>query len=284
MYRNASRFGAATPAFLLLVGLTSVAAVKAQPSTAQSAPAQPDTLKFEVASVKLSMDQRTMSIRPMPGGRLVATAPLKLLMINAYGLQRSRILGGPDWINNDRYDIEAKAGENANRAQLMAMLQHLLEDRFRLRVHSETRETPVYYLVVDKGGHRLASPEKSECSSADPPPPPGRSDPASAPCGQMRILPSTSGVRMEGDRVPLGELIRVLAVAVDRPVLDKTNLPGLFDIQLRFIDEPPGAPPSDSPGPTVFAALREQLGLRLEPSKGPVEFLVVDHVEHATAN
>jgi uncharacterized protein (TIGR03435 family) len=272
------------PAFLLLVGLGGLAAVKAQPSVTQSAAPQPDTMKFEVTSIKPSMDQRTMSVRPMPGGRLVATAPLKLLMMYAYGLQRSRILGGPDWINYDRYDIEAKAAENANRAQLMAMLQDLLEDRFRLRVHRETRETPVYYLVVDKGGHRLASPQNSECSSADSPPPSGRSDSASAPCGQMRILPFTSGARMEGDRVPVGELIRVLAVAVDRPVLDKTSLTGLFDIRLRFIDEPPGAPPPDSLGPTVFAALREQLGLRLEPSKGPVEFLVVDHVEHPTAN
>jgi uncharacterized protein (TIGR03435 family) len=89
---------------------------------------------------------------------------------------------------------------------------------------------------------------------------------------------------MEGSRVPISELVRVLAVAARQPVLDRTALSGLFDIRLQFIDEPPGAPPSESPGPSVFAAVQEQLGLKLESAKGPVEFLVIDHVERPTAN
>jgi hypothetical protein len=95
-------------------------------------------LKFEVASVKPSAEQ-TMSIRLMPGGRLVATAPLKLLIMNAYGLQYSRVIGGRDWINDDRFEIQAKAGQDASRAQMMAMLQNLLEDRFGMKVHRENR-------------------------------------------------------------------------------------------------------------------------------------------------
>jgi uncharacterized protein (TIGR03435 family) len=104
-------------------------------------------------------------------------------------------------------------------------------------------------------------------------------------CGQMRIVPSPAGVRMEGDRAPIAELVRVLAVGVtDRPVLDRTELSGLFDIRLHFIEERPGAQASDLSGPTMFIAVQEQLGLKLQASKGPVEFLIVDHVEHPTPN
>jgi len=225
-----------------------------------------------------------MAVRPMPGGRLVATAPVKLLIMNAYGLQHSEIMGGPDWINSDRYEIDAKAEDNANRGRLMLMLQSLLEDRFQIRAHRETRETPVYALVVDKKGPRLAPPKEIACPDADTPAPPSRSGAAAPPCGQMRISASPSGVRMEGSRVPVSELVRLLAVVLNQPILDRTNLGGTFDILLQFIDEVPGGPLSDSPGPTVFMALQEQLGLKLESAKGPVEFLVIDHVERPTAN
>jgi uncharacterized protein (TIGR03435 family) len=242
-------------------------------------------LKFEVASVKPSTDQ-TMSIRLMPGGRLVATAPLKLLIMNAYGLQYSRVIGGRDWINDDRFEIQAKAGQDASRAQIMAMLQNLLEDRFGMKVHRENRETPVYDLVIDKGGSKLAPTKINECPPSDTVTPSAQPNAgASVACGQMRIVPSPAGVRMEGDRAPMAELVRVLAVGVtDRPVLDRTELSGLFDIRLHFIEERPGAQASDLSGPTMFIAVQEQLGLKLQASKGPVEFLIVDHVEHPTPN
>jgi uncharacterized protein (TIGR03435 family) len=242
-------------------------------------------LEFEVASVKPSTEQ-TMSIRPMPGGRLVATAPLKLLIMNAYGLQYSRVIGGPQWINEDRFAIQAKAAQDANRAQLMTMLQSLLEDRFRMKVHRENRETPVYDLVVDKGGSKLAPTKVSACPPSDTVTPSAQPDAgAPAPCGQMRIVPSASGVRMEGDRAPIAELVRVLAVGLpDRPVVDRTNLTGLFDIRLHFMEERPSASASDLSGPTMFVALQEQLGLKLESSKAPMEFLIIDRVEHPTAN
>jgi uncharacterized protein (TIGR03435 family) len=242
-------------------------------------------LKFEVASVKPSME-KAMSVRVMPGGRLVATAPLKLLIMKAYGLQYARVIGGPEWINDDRFEIQAKPGQDANPAQVMTMLQNLLEDRFWMKVHRENREVPVYDLVVDKGRSKLAPTKISECPPSDTLTPAAQPDPASpAPCGQMRIVPSASGVRMEGDRVPIAELVRVLGVGLpDRPVLDRTNLTGLFDIRLHFIEERPGAPDSDLSGPTMFVAVQEQLGLKLESSKGPVEFLIIDHVEHPTPN
>ena len=242
-------------------------------------------LKFEVASVKPSME-KTMSVRVMPGARLVATASLKLLIMKAYGLQYARVIGGPEWINDDRFEIQAKAAQDTNPAQVMTMRQNLLEERFRMRMHRENREVPVYDLVVDKGGAKLAPTKIRECPPSDTLTPPAQPDAAApAPCGQMRIVPSASGVRMEGDHVPITELIRVMGVGLpDRPVLDRTNLAGLFDIRLHFIEERPGAPDSDSSGPTMFMAVQEQLGLKLESSKGPVEFLIIDHVEHPTAN
>jgi uncharacterized protein (TIGR03435 family) len=145
--------------------------------------AQSQQLKFEVASVKSSTEP-TMSIRVMPGGRVVATAPLKLLIMKAYGLQYSRIIGGPEWINADRFEIQAKAGQDANPAQAMTMLQSLLEDRFRMKVRRENRETPVYDLVVDKGGSKLAPTKVSECPPSDTLTPSAQPDAAApATCG-----------------------------------------------------------------------------------------------------
>lgn len=242
-------------------------------ASAQSQPTERP--KFEVASVKLLADRSPMAVRPMPGGRLAATAPVKLLIMNAYGFQYSEIVGGPGWIDADSYEIDAKAADSADRARVMLMLQSLLEDRFQMKVHRETRETPVYALVVDKNGAKLAVTKKADCPATEV---------AGPPCGQMRILPSPAAVRMEGDRAAISELVRVLAVAARRPVLDRTALSGLYDIRLQFVDEPPDAPPSDAAGLSIFAALQEQLGLKLESTKGPVEFLVIDHVERPTVN
>jgi uncharacterized protein (TIGR03435 family) len=167
--------------------------------------------------------------------------------MKAYGLQYARVIGGPEWINDDRFEIQAKPAKDANPAQVMTMLQNLMEERFRMKVHRENREVPVYDLVVDKGGAKLAPTKIRECPPSDTLTLSAQPDAAApAPCGQMRIVPSASGVRMEGDRVPITELVRVLGVGLpDRPVLDRTNLTGLFDIRLHFIEERPGAPDSD---------------------------------------
>src|ERR1017187_2061829 len=103
--------------------------------------------------------------------------------------------------------------KSTRRPRVMLTLQSLLEDRFQMRVHRETRETPVYVLVVDKNGPKLAAPKQGECPTTEA---------AAPPCGQMRISPSPAGVRMEGSRVPISELVRVLAVAAGQPVLDRT--------------------------------------------------------------
>ena len=112
-------------------------------------PAAP--LKFEVASVKPSTEQRFKMVRPLPG-RLTADAPVQLLMQNAYGVQPFQIAGGPDWVNSEHYQIEAKADGKASRDQILLMLQALLEDRFQLKIHRETRQLPVYALAISKSG------------------------------------------------------------------------------------------------------------------------------------
>jgi uncharacterized protein (TIGR03435 family) len=149
------------------------------------------------------------------------------------------------------------------------MLQSLLEDRFQLAVHRETRETQAFALTVGKRGMKLAAADQRKCP---------------APCGRMRISGSAAGVHMEGNQVPVSELVRVLAVSLDRPVLDKTNLAGLFDIRLDFADEVGGTSPQELPGAPVFVALQEQLGLKLEAAKAKISVLVIDRIERPTDN
>ncbi|HKA00748.1 MAG TPA: M56 family metallopeptidase [Candidatus Solibacter sp.] len=254
--------------------------------------------QFEVATVKLVPASGPQRIRPMPG-RLIAEASVRLLMQNAYALQPFQIAGGPDWIASERYSIEAKADGNASREQIFLMLQSLLEDRFRLNYHREERELPVWHLTVAKSGSKLPAPREGNCiapSSAAPAEwgggrmaPPGQVPGAPPPCGSVRIGLEAAGARMQGGNVLMAELARMLSLALGRTVVDKTGYTKSFDLQLDFLPDavttampapPPGSDISErSNAPSILVALREQLGLRLESAKGPVEVLVIDHIE-----
>jgi uncharacterized protein (TIGR03435 family) len=241
-----------------------------------------DRPRFDVASIKPSGEQRMMYVRPMPGGRLIASAPLRLIVMNAYGMQYSQIVGAPDWLSSERFSIDAKAEGNPTREQVMLMLQTLLEERFQLKAHRESRELPIYALVAAKNGPKLPAPKEGACASPDAS---GRPDSTLPPCGQVRISMSPAGVVMEGGRAPMSELARVLAIPLDRPVVNRTGLAGLFDIHLQFTDDGHGAtPPADAVNPSIFTALQEQLGLKLESTKGPIDVLVIDRVARPTAN
>jgi bla regulator protein BlaR1 len=279
--------GALVIAAPVFIGMMNPSAIRAQPAASAK-------LKFEAASVKPTQEQR-INISPLPGGRLKATSPVLLLIVNAYNLAPFQISGGPDWIKSDRYDIEAKADGDATRAQVLAMLQSLLEERFRLKSHRETRELPVYTLIAAKGGPKLPPPKEGGCVSPDPSAPPTESP--LAPCGQIRIRMGASGNRMQGGQVPMPELTRVLAMVMGRTVIDKTGLTGTFDIDMDFVSDlataglpgragsaDPTPSPADSAAPNILVAIQEKLGLKLESSKGPVEVLVIDHVEKPTAN
>jgi uncharacterized protein (TIGR03435 family) len=188
-----------------------------------------------------------------------------------------QIIGGPEWIDKDRFDIEARVKGNVQSVpteQLRLMLQALLEERFRLRAHRETREVPVYNLIVVKGG-----PKKS----ADQTPTEPRNsiitidtDAApSLPRGALHMRRTPTGTILSGTSVELSQLIFLLQLqSYERIIFDKTNFKGLMDIQLRFTEYPESK---------LFTAI-EDLGLKLEPVIGPVEHVVIDSVQKPAEN
>jgi uncharacterized protein (TIGR03435 family) len=260
---------------------------------------------FEVASVKENRSGDSRSpLRTQPGGRFVATnALLKFLIAEAFlGPQpvhlSSRILGGPDWINSARYDITAKAAlefqpsPDGPPRELLLMLRSLLQERFKVRTHYETRELPIYELVLARADGALGPKLRQSAANCDGPPPP-RQPGEPPPCGGMR-----GPARILAGGIPMRQLVMMLtailavgppAGADGRLVVDKTGLSGRFAFDLAWTPEqipdaapPPGVPPIDANGPSFFTALQEQLGLKLQPARGPVEVLVIDSVERPT--
>jgi uncharacterized protein (TIGR03435 family) len=241
---------------------------------------------FEAASVKLDKsDSGIVAIRPMVGGRFsAANVNLKLLISIAYGVRNSDISGGPGWIGSTAFDIEAKANGNPDRKQIRLMLQSLLEDRFKLAVRKESKDLSVYVLTVAKNGARLPEAREGNCVVFDsdkplPLPAPGQTLPV--PCGAFRMMPHDGGRRLEAGAVSMPELAAALTQLLDRPVVDKTAILETFDVHLDWI---PGLPRDDVSGPSLLTAVQEQLGLKLESRKSPVETVVIDHVEKPDAN
>jgi len=237
------------------------------------APAPP---RFEVASVKPSEDHGQMYVRVLPGGRLLANAPARLLLMNAYGIQFSQLSGVSDWLTSETWSIDARAEGNPSRGEMMSMLQSLLEERFHLKVRHESREMSIFALTVARNGPKLTAPKDGGCATSDAGPPP---------CGRVQISMSSQGVLMEGRSAGMTELARVLAIPLGRSVADRTGLTGTYDIHLQFIDDgSAGNPPAESADSGIFTAIQEQLGLKLVPAKGPVDVLVIDHIERPGAN
>jgi uncharacterized protein (TIGR03435 family) len=223
---------------------------------------------FEVASVKLTPTENAGNFQPSitlfpPGGSFRKTnTTLKMLVQLAYSVQEYQVSGGPSWVNFDRYDVEAKSERSANRDEVLRMIQTLLADRFQLKLHRETNEGPIYELALGRNGSKLSSVPDS--SSAD-----------------VRIGRYTG-------RRSMAQLAQYLGSIVGRPVVDRTGLTGIFDIRLEFTPElvpiGPNGPIVDPNGPSIFTALQEQLGLRLESGKGPVETVVIEGAEKPQPN
>jgi len=202
-----------------------------------------------------------------------------------------RVLGGPDWLRSDRYIIDAKPEESQSQGMMMGpMLQTLLEDRFKLKVHRESREVPVYALTVAKNGPRLSPFQKGSCTPVE-----FGTVPRPRPADACRVMVGRGTLTAQGSTV--SALSKLLFLVMDRPVLDKTGISGLFDFHLEFVSDehtpyldPKGDPafpadtPADDPGPSIFAVLQKQYGLKLEPTKGPRDFLVIDHAERPSEN
>lgn len=238
--------------------------------------AQQPTARFEVASVKPNNTGAEPSMNLPPRGSVaIVSVPLENVIVNAYGIPAFRVLDAPDWIRRERFDISAKIPDDAAAGPL-SMLQSLLEERFKLRVHRETREQPIYTLVVARSdgrrGPRL-KPSSADCGSAPAFPP-------TAQCGALFGV-GPAGGRIISRGQPLARVISALSMAVSRGVVDRTGFQGPFDVELEWSSDV-GASATNSNTPNIFTALQEQLGLRLEPSRGPVEVLVIESVERPT--
>jgi uncharacterized protein (TIGR03435 family) len=275
----------------ITVGLVPVfaGALTMQSQAQQSSPA--DRPRFEVASIKRTPEVTGpgADFTDMPGGRFHArNNAVSNLIGNAYGeIPHYLIANMPDWVISDRYDVEAKAADpTANGRQMMVMLQTLLEERFKLRWHRETREGPVYVLSVARGGHKLRA-SKNCVAERDPakplpPPPPGRTQ---ALCGNNWLHGGGPGMIWSAFSIDMDQVADTLGNFTGRKVMNKTGVTGLFDIDLELPRLQPLAGVDLAPPDTdAFTVLREQLGLVLEPGKGPLEYFVIDSIARPTGN
>jgi uncharacterized protein (TIGR03435 family) len=292
-----------TPLFELRRGLAGAQGAKAD-SPVNGAGTTAQGLKFEVASIKpcepvagVDFDRRGgrgaagPAQAAEPAGASVSTGrlflhceTLEVLIAQAYFGEASRhsyVTGGATWIKSDRYDIEAKAEGAPSDAVLRGpMLRALLEDRFKLTLHRETRDMPVYALTRAQSGSKLSPLPEGSCPPAKGPTPAGatgKADPHG--CGTISVRYDPSGNQLDAHGMTIGEFVTILGgyAGLDRPVVDKTALTGVFDFHLRYVRD--SAPVEADAGPSIFRAVQEQLGLRLEAGKAPGEFLVIDHVE-----
>ncbi len=258
------------------------------------------TTEFEVASIKptSNADGRAL-LQATPGQLAMTNLVLRRIILIAYNIQDDQLAGGPDWIDSADYDIQAKADGSPSVQQMEGpMLRSLLQERFKLTLHRETRQLPVYKLSVARNGPRLQPTKEGGCIpyATDAAPPiatTGELHPNY--CGLHTVVNGLNRA-LDGRGVTMpalaSSLSRAYTAALGRNVVDGTELAGGYDIHLEWaLDRPSAVPdnagnptPSDLQGPSIFTALQEQLGLRLEPTRGPVEVVVIDHIEKPSEN
>ena len=255
--------GAGLAVFVTLVALS--------PSMAQNPAATTATAAFEVASVRrnTSGDLRQTWDQSPSGQVTLINMTLRDLVRDAYGVRDQQLAGGPEWFDRDHFDVRAKAPVNASGPQVDAMKRGLLAERFRLAVHWEQRELPVYELVLAHEDGRLGPGLRPRPDCA-----PGEvRETGDAPCGGILLGPGRVIVRGQG----------LPGFARDRIVIDKTGLTGNFDVDLEYTPAPgefPAiGPPPPADAPSLPTALEEQLGLRLRPARAMVDVLVVDSAQ-----
>ena len=230
--------------------------------------------EFEVASVKRNLSESRPWLVPPVGGRFTATNVTLRLLIGVGWPQK--VSGGPSWVVTDGYDVSAVAPKpNLSRDEFSLMMQNLLKDRFALRVHTETHEARVYVLLPAKNGLKLPDAKPEPCLHGWKPP---DADPQAG-CGGMNVTSDS----ITNEKISMQWLASVLGGVLGRPVLDRTGFTGSFKVDLEFAPLAPGSD-TDSTRPSIFAALEEQLGLRLESRKGTEEVLIIDHVERPSEN
>ncbi len=282
----------------IVFGLLHATPSRAQPqATAATSPV------YDVASIKPNKSGTNM-VRLMftPDGLSATNGTLQMLINAAYSVENNQISGAPNWLNSEKYDIEAKMdtstadelrklGEDERRVERQRMLQALLADRFKLTIHRETKELPIYALVVAKDGAKF-----QEAKPGDTYPNGIKGPDGHAGAGMMFM--GREGLTAQG--LPIADLVRHLSRQLGRTVVDKTGLTGKYDFTLKWAPDERQAPmfkgtegsqpgtggtsAPESSGPSIFTAIQEQLGLKLESEKGPVDILVIDHVERPSEN
>jgi uncharacterized protein (TIGR03435 family) len=245
--------------------------------------------EFEAVSIKPDKSgESAESIHPAPGGRFTATnVTAKRLIEWAYGVRSFQLSGEPGWVDSERFDVAAKADGNPRydflQPKLETMFRAVLADRFQLAVHTVTKELPIYSLVVGKNGPKIRAAEEGDCPEVPNP---------QSPC---RYLRTNKFGQLNALRAPAGALALVLVPFTGRMVIDKTGLKGSFTYTLDWtkylqpvqVGNDPVTPTIFDPAslePAIAEALEQQLGLKLEPGKGPVDTLVIDHVERPSEN
>jgi uncharacterized protein (TIGR03435 family) len=228
---------------------------------------------FEVASIKrdpFNGQQGNIGLR-ISGNRLIFEHQgLAAMVVFAYGIEDFQLSGGPAWVNArpmdpDAYQLTAKAEGDTipTKEQLQQMLQALLADRFQLKIHREAKDMPAYELVIAKNGHKLK-------------------DATTDPDAHTLWNSGRAAEHYSGKKVSMTDLVFLLRTQSRRPVIDKTGLTGKYDFELEWSAGDP--PPPDAPGPSIFTAVQEQLGLKLESVKASFPTVVIDHAERPSEN
>lgn len=279
----------------IALGVGSAGQIESQLQTRTAAVSAP-SYEYDVVSIKQNKNTDPKHyVVNFPGDGISAeNIPLRLLVQYAFGFNDStRFSQMPSWVDTERYDIEAKV-EPALRETLaklsreerapirQQMIQALLADRMRFAFHRETKEVQTYSLTVEKGGPKFQASK------------PTADDPNLRRGGRWAVTNHDGLVTLTGERIEIVSLIRMLTLQSHRPVIDKTTgLAGKYDMTIRFVPEdgqvetPGGPTPLEAPdplGPDLVSAVRDQLGLKLQLGKGPVEIIVIDHIERPSGN
>jgi len=253
------------PLHSVAIGLLASSLIYPLDSRAQTRDAVVPGPAFEVASVKHrpNFDPQVRSdIRFDPGMLTVSNFRIDGLIINAFGVPTFRISGLPKWANSEFYDVTARANTAADKDQLVRMLQTLLADRFKLKAHWESRELPSYVMTVGKNGAKLQKAAEGQ---------------------QPKPVLLTMG-QFSGKRVPIERIVAILSSALQRPVIDRTGLTGEFDLDARWPGDPSVLPFTPEYNDALISGIQDQLGLKLESQKAPVEILVIDSIERPSEN
>jgi bla regulator protein BlaR1 len=294
-----SAAGLAAVAVPIFFGLVNATPIRAQ---SQAASAASGAVGFEVASIKAHKSSGTVEMSRLfytPSGLSATNVTLQTLIRDVYRVQESQISGAPNWLNSEKYDIDARMEKSVadelrkldpmqSLPERQRMLRALLADRFKLTLHRETEELPVYVLAIAETGPKIQEAKPGDAYTN------GIKGPDGRPGGPGNIRMGRG--MLTGQALSMADFVRALSEQLGRPVLDKTGLTGKYDVALQWTpgeselpmlsrtEGTPSAPNFAPPGSAIFTAIQDQLGLELESQDSPVETLVIDHVERPSEN